>query len=262
MKVTDLQGKLPIGELGEPLHYYDAIGSTNDLAKQMAGEGAGHGTLVLADEQTAGRGRWQRSWHTPAGSALALSLVLRLPALNPNRVPALNVLGALAVSQALEEYGAEPEIKWPNDVLLSGEKVAGILVEAGWQEGSLDYVVIGIGVNVLPESVPPPEELTFPATSVQQAVEVPIRRQELLLNILQQLDSWLSHVNSGELLEAWNQRLAYKGQQVQVEGREDQIQGRLLEVAADGRLVLEVDGQRRTAGEDFVHLRQVDRNSG
>lgn len=260
MKVADLQGKLPIGELGEPLHYFDSIGSTNDHAKQLAGEGAPHGTLVLADEQTAGRGRWQRSWHTPAGSALALSLVLRLPALDPDRVPSLNALGALAVSRALEEYGTPSQIKWPNDVLISAKKVAGILVEAGWQEGSLDFVVIGIGVNVLPESVPPVKELSFPATSVQQEVKQPIQRYELLIGILEQLDTWLGRLDSGQLLEAWNNRLAYKGEQVQLSGREDQIQGRLLEVMADGRLVLEVEGKRRAVGEDFVQLRQVDRN--
>ena len=136
---------LPLGGV----RYYPQISSTNDAALAWAAEGAADLALVIADEQTAGRGRVGRSWITPAGAALACSLVLR-PAVEEGESIALySALGALAVVSALEEkYGLNPEIKWPNDVLVRGRKLCGILAETVWLGSQAESVVLGIGLNV------------------------------------------------------------------------------------------------------------------
>ena len=136
--------------------YLESVTSTNDLALAWAEDGAPDGALVIADTQTAGRGRMTRRWLTPPHSALALSLVLRPNPQEAARLALFSPLGGLALSTALEEqFNLQPQIKWPNDVLLDGKKTAGILAESVWQDGSVQAVVLGIGVNVSPLSVPP-----------------------------------------------------------------------------------------------------------
>ena len=145
-----------------PLHYYHQIGSTNDEAARWAADGAPDLSLFVADEQTDGRGRLGRRWFTPAGSALALSLILRDQGQGsalPRHITRLTALGALAVCDALSDlYALQAEIKWPNDVLLSRRKIAGVLAEAHWQGEQLVAVILGIGVNVRQAALPLPRE--------------------------------------------------------------------------------------------------------
>lgn len=251
--------RLPVGSLGEPFWFFPTIGSTNDQAKQEAEAGAPHGALLVADEQTAGRGRGGNRWTTPAGSALAMSLILR-PSLPAGSTPfALNVLGALAVSEAVESIGGEPAIKWPNDVLMAGRKVAGVLVEAAWRESDLEYVVIGIGVNVQPAAVPAEHQVAFPAASVEGVLGRSVDRVELLVGILRSLDHWLDHLGSAELLAAWEERLAYVGQAVELESDTGSARVEMLGVTPEGRLRLRAaDGSEMVAGDDFRSLRPVD----
>ncbi|MFN2194988.1 MAG: biotin--[acetyl-CoA-carboxylase] ligase, partial [Anaerolineales bacterium] len=155
---------LPIPEI----RYFPTVGSTNDLAAEWAARGAPEFSLVVADEQTAGRGRAGRQWHTPPGAALAFSLVLR-PQDQPNLdIPRLTALGSLAVCTALiDDYALPAQIKWPNDVLVNGKKLCGVLVEAAWQAGSIKYAVLGTGVNVAAAAVPQGVSLAFPATDIE-----------------------------------------------------------------------------------------------
>ncbi|MGA9533999.1 MAG: biotin--[acetyl-CoA-carboxylase] ligase [Anaerolineales bacterium] len=256
---TSLAERLPVGSLGEPFWFFPTIGSTNDRAKEEAEAGAAHGALLVANEQTAGRGRGDNRWSTPAGSALALSLVLRPEPLSATGPLSLNVLGALAVSEAIEQLGGEPEIKWPNDVLLARRKVAGVLVEAAWREAELEYAVIGIGVNVKPAAVPADEQVSFPAASVEGLLKRPVDRDEMLIAILSSLDYWLGRLSTPALLEAWEGRLAYLGEAVILEKDTGPEQGILLGVTKDGRLRLQgADGTERVAGDDSRGLRPVD----
>ncbi len=131
------------------IHYYETLGSSNTVAKALAQQGAPHGTVIIADEQTAGRGRQGRTWQTPAGTAIACSLLLRPTASSFN--PAhYSLLGGLAVADAINATisGLDVKVKWPNDVWVNGFKVSGVLAEAGWAGNTLDYVVLGIGINV------------------------------------------------------------------------------------------------------------------
>jgi len=245
------------------LRYYDTIGSTNDEASRWADAGAPDLALVIADEQTAGRGRGGRRWYTPPSSALAFSLVLKeqqqpadraSPASSfPLKIAWITALGALAVSQTLSEnYQLEAKIKWPNDVLLERRKVAGVLAEAHWQGDQLSAVILGIGINIAPESVPPAQELAFPATCVQTVLGRPLDRTDLLRSVISNLTAWRQHLGKPEFLASWEEQLAFRGEWVTIKydgGAEKQQarQGQVLGLDSQGRLKL-----RDPSGEAFV----------
>lgn len=241
---------LPLGAV----HIFQRVGSTNDEAARLAEAGAPHATLVLADEQTAGRGRAGRRWFTPPGSALALSLVLR-PVIHapPGYVAAL---GALAVCEALEAFGAQPTIKWPNDVLLLERKVAGVLPEAHWEGERLRFLVLGIGVNVTPEAVPPPEALDFPAIAVQEALARPVERLSLLRALMTSLLSWADRLDTPTFRRAWEARLAWHGRMVEAHDRHGPpVQGILLGLDAEGHLRLRDVLGREHRLTAYAHVR-------
>ena len=243
------------------IRYFDQIGSTNDEALEWAEADARDGALVVADTQMNGRGRLGRKWVTEAGMGLAFSLILRPAPWEIERIGLLSPLGALAVSQALEMgYGLTPQIKWPNDVLLNGLKVCGILLEASWLGDRLQAVVIGIGINVMQKAVPPPETLLFPATSLEEATGQPVAREELLRLTLQALFDWRQRIASDQFLQAWGKRLAYLGEGVRVEnGGGDALSGTVLGVDRIGNLRLRAatgEEIRVTAGD--VHLRPAE----
>ncbi len=263
-----IQSALASLRLGE-LRYFDSIGSTNDEALAWATEGAPDLSLVLADEQTQGRGRAGREWVTPQGTALAFSLILR-PALTPGPSPRMGRgesalthepslftgLGAVALTDALKRLKLKAHIKWPNDVLLNGKKVAGILVESVWDGDRLDTAVLGMGVNVLAASTPPANKLLFPATSVEAELGHPIDRVDLLRDILDSVIAWRPKMVTGELVKAWAKNLAYKGEQVQVwRDREEPLAGRVLGLESNGGLRLLVNDKIVTVQFGEIHLR-------
>jgi BirA family biotin operon repressor/biotin-[acetyl-CoA-carboxylase] ligase len=260
LSASRLEASLPIHGLGDPLHFFPTIGSTNDQALELARQGAPHGTLVVADEQTAGRGRAGRHWVTPPNSALALSLLLRPVGLPIEAVGGLTVVGALAVAEALDGIGVEAQIKWPNDVLLRGRKVAGVLVEGSWMGAEIEFAVLGIGVNIRPEAVPPPEEVDYPAACVEDTIGKHVDRTAMFLAIIEAVGRWYLQLGKPTLSEAWNSRLAFQGQEVVVVGgTEQELRGRLLGLSIDGRLRLaSAAGQILEISAGDVHLRPVD----
>jgi len=247
---------LPLGGI----RYYDQIGSTNDVALAWAAEGAADLALVVADEQTAGRGRLERKWITLSGTALAFSLVLRPAVEEAESIALFSALGALAVASMLEEkYGLAPEIKWPNDVLVRGRKVCGILAETVWLGSRAESVVLGIGLNVLAEAIPAAESLDFPAISLETATGQSIDRLPLLHDILAALIAWRPRLGSGEFIRAWEDRLAFRRGQVQIWAENRPVgAGQVEGLDRDGGLRL-----RSPEGEVFsvrfgeVHLRPV-----
>ncbi len=220
------------------LHYFESIGSTNDLALQLAAQGAADGTLVVADQQTMGRGRLERRWVTAPGAALAFSLALRPTPAEQQALALFAPLCGLAVSRALEALGLQPQIKWPNDVLLERRKTCGILVEAQWQGARLQGLVAGIGVNVAPSSVPPAEELRFPATCIETVLGRPVDRVELLSSILRYLYEERARLGSPEFFSAWESRLAFRGEWVNVQQPGQELKGRVLGISPTGSLRL------------------------
>jgi BirA family transcriptional regulator, biotin operon repressor / biotin---[acetyl-CoA-carboxylase] ligase len=245
---------LPLADI----RYFPQTGSTNDLALAWASDGAPDLALVYADEQTTGRGRMGRTWFTPAGSALALSLILRPSGIERENIGLFSGLGALALVGALKKYNITAEIKWPNDVLINGRKTAGILVESVWTGAQADSVVLGMGINVYPESVPPPEALGFPATCVRSETAIPVERLELLHNVLVQLLEWRPKLGSDAFLRNWEESLAFRGQAVRVETGADEMVGQVAGLEAGGslRLILE-GGEIRRVHFGEVHLRPL-----
>lgn len=245
--------KLPLGDV----RYFDSIGSTNNEALAWATGEAQDLSMVIADEQTAGRGRLDRKWFTPKGSALAFSLILRPTAEERAHLTRIVGLAALAVVDALRARELTAQIKWPNDVLLGGRKVAGILVESVWSGEEVDCVVIGIGVNIFKDAVPPGELLQFPATSLEEFLGHDIEREEILRDILSGVVALRPHLGTDSFLGAWEKALSFRGEQVQVEdGSGTPLKGKLLGLESDGSLQLSTEaGKSVTVRFGDVRLR-------
>ncbi|MCD6554008.1 MAG: biotin--[acetyl-CoA-carboxylase] ligase [Anaerolineae bacterium] len=230
--------ELPTRLIGRRVVVYPRVGSTNDEAKRLAEDGAPEGTLVVADEQTAGRGRLQRTWWAPAGTALLMSLILR-PDLAPHQAQRLTMLCSLAICDAIAgTTGLVPAVKWPNDVLLRGRKVCGILTELGIEGPRLAYAVVGMGVNVNVD-FGGAGELTHTATSLAQELGREVSRLELLRAILINVEERYARLRAGESPHAeWAARLATLGQRVIVTTPTEQLSGIAEGVDADGALLL------------------------
>lgn len=241
--------------VGRVLHVLRRTDSTNRLARQMGLEGSPAGTAVIAEEQTAGRGRHGREFLSPPGGVYA-SVLLR-PALPPAQAGRLTLLAAVAVCEALEGLGAiRPVIKWPNDILLPGGKVCGILLEMVAREDCADFVVLGMGVNV---SACPPG---VGATSLW-AEGLRVSRGEVARALLDRLDTDYAALEAGrwgELLAGWRRRSATLGQAVRIRAVGDElITGRAVEVTSEGALLVDTgDGVRTVFAGDVTHLRPPD----
>jgi BirA family transcriptional regulator, biotin operon repressor / biotin---[acetyl-CoA-carboxylase] ligase len=230
--------------IGRPQVHYRTTDSTNERARELAALGAPHGTIVTADEQSAGRGRQGRTWVAPPGSAILMSLVVRdfgERAMLPLAVP-------VAVCEACEAVAAvECRIKWPNDVWIDGRKVAGILVEGRPQEG---WAVVGIGVNVSTGGDEFPEELRDVATSIAAAAGRPVDRDATLEALLRALDAELE-APAADVLEAWRERDALLGEHVRWNGGDGTAAG----VSKNGALIVEIaSGERTELDSGEVHL--------
>jgi BirA family biotin operon repressor/biotin-[acetyl-CoA-carboxylase] ligase len=245
--------KLPLGSI----RYFDSIGSTNDEALAWAANDARDLSLVVANEQTAGRGRLDRPWFTPPSTALAFSLILR-PTLDEKPYLSRTVgLAALAIADTIGMLGLAPQIKWPNDILLNGRKVAGVLIELVWSGEDVDCMVIGVGINITKGAVPTTNILHFPATSLEHVLGAVPDRTKLLHDVLASLISLRPHMRSDSFMASWEKSLAYYGQQVRVEmGGEQSVTGKVIGLASDGSLKLrDENGKDITVRFGDVRLR-------
>ncbi len=166
---------------GRTLHYAPEVDSTNRWLKDLAREGAPHGTLCVTDFQSAGRGRMQRRWQARPGEALLMSILVRPERLEPEKAPAIVLIGALAVCRALEEMGVQARIKWPNDIVCGAKKLCGMLLELGLKQTSVDFAILGIGINV--KTHPVSAETTH-AGSVCEALGREVSREEVASRVL------------------------------------------------------------------------------
>ncbi|WP_122090277.1 biotin--[acetyl-CoA-carboxylase] ligase [Halalkalicoccus subterraneus] len=232
------------------VEYHDAIASTNARARELAKAGEDR-VVVLADEQTAGRGRLDRAWNAPSGGVY-LSFVLR-PELAPMQAPLLTLAAAVATTRALREPGVDAGIKWPNDILLesTGEKLVGILTEMEGEADRVSWVVCGIGVNANVDS----EDLPEGATSVREQVG-DIDRRAFTQRVLEGFDSL--RTNPDAILDGWREGAITLGQRVRVETAQGEVVGEALDIESPGRLVIETDdGTVRVHAGDCEHLRPV-----
>ncbi len=241
------------------LRFFESVGSTNDVAAAWVAAGAADLSLVVADEQTAGRGRSGTRWFTPAGTALAFSLILRSPLPPPAYAGRIAALGALAVTDACAEQGLRPCIKWPNDVLVRGRKVAGVLVESIWSGNQLEASVLGVGVNVLTAAVPPDDVLAYPATSLESEIGHPVDRAVLLGQIIGSIRHWRDLLEGQDFIQAWEDRLAFRGREVSLKGRDGTaLTGTLLGLDADGSARLETNHRIVAVQAGEISLRPTD----
>lgn len=246
---------LPLGGL----RIFQTVRSTNDEALAWAAQAAPDASLVVSDEQTAGRGRAGRTWYTPRSAALAFSLILRPAGGILPDVGRLTGLGALALSDGCDALHLDARIKWPNDVLLAGRKVGGILVESVWSGNELEASVVGIGINVTADSIPPIASLAFPATCMEREVGGRVDREILLHDVVASLLRRRSRLAQDEFIQEWAHRLAYVGQPVVLTGAATgSLYGTLLGLETDGSLRVDVGGRPVTVHVGEVQLRPSD----
>jgi BirA family biotin operon repressor/biotin-[acetyl-CoA-carboxylase] ligase len=260
---TSLQNALSNTRVSQ-VRYFETIGSTNDEALRWIATGAPDFSLIVADEQTKGRGRFDRRWVTRPGSSLAFTLILTRANPDPLRIPLYAPLGGIAVQEAVQtRLGVHAQIKWPNDVLIDGSKFCGILVEAAWHGSDLQGVVIGIGINISPGSVPGAEFQSFPATCLETACGHPVDRLGLMSAILIAIDKWQTMLGTSTFMQRWQERLAFKGEYVRIEHSEKpSIIGKVNGVDDSGRLILvEDDGTETRIEIGDVHLRPATYNN-
>ncbi|HDN79680.1 MAG TPA: biotin--[acetyl-CoA-carboxylase] ligase [Chloroflexi bacterium] len=252
---------VPLTMLGKRIYYYKVTGSTNEDAKRLAEAGAEEGTIVIAEEQTAGKGRLGRRWLSPPGTSILMSVLFR-PPLAPHRAQCLTMITSLAVAEAVEAMTPlRVHIKWPNDILIRGKKAGGILTELGIKGGSLDYAVVGLGLNVnvdFRDLKSPLIFLTSTATSLYNELGYRVPRTPLLLEILRRLEDKYIRLKEGEdFRPGWLKRLANLNQEVCVITPHEVIEGTAIDVNQDGALLVRTPtGEVRTVWAGDVTLKK------
>lgn len=242
------------------VEYHEAIDSTNLQAKRLALQSEEDRVLIVADQQNAGRGRLGRNWHSEKGTGLWLSLLLK-PEIEPEISFRMTLIAAVAVSEAIEKTtGLKAGIKWPNDIIVSGKKVCGILSEmsAEWQK--INYIVLGIGINVNQEAFP--DDIVHIATSLMKESGNRVNRLELLKNCVEAYLVYEQALYSEEmlqtLLEVYRKRSVTLGQVVRVIGKEERI-GTALEIDDKGALLVAFDnGNQEYVNYGEVSVRGID----
>lgn len=246
INITLLKGRLGNSIFSKDIHIYESIDSTNSLAKNLGAEGAPEGTIIVAEEQSAGRGRMGRPWISPGCLNLLFSVLVR-PKIHVEQVFILTMVLALASSECVEEIGNLcVMIKWPNDLFASDKKLGGMLTEFSVQDKVVDYVVLGLGLNVnwSPEEVgdsSPGELMLYPATSILKETGRTISRTYLLGEILKRFEIYYRKVLLGHLddfYKRWNKRSMLFGKMVDVNVPDERICGKAIKIDYDGALIV------------------------
>jgi BirA family biotin operon repressor/biotin-[acetyl-CoA-carboxylase] ligase len=239
----EIKGELTASVIGKKLIYFQSIGSTNDKAKELAAK-AEEGTVIVAEEQTSGKGRLGRSWSSPGRKGIYASIILK-PDMEPFNAAKLTLLGAASVALALEDCGIESQIKWPNDIIIGGKKVAGILTEMSCELGIVNYIILGIGINVNQSVEELPPELVDKATSLRIAEGKAIKRKYLLAQVLNRLDElYVQLKETGDIeqaLDICRERSAVIGKDIIVVQGRKQRPGHAVSINHDGELMVRFD---------------------
>lgn len=230
------------------VEYHDRIASTNDRARELADEGR-ENVVVLADEQTGGRGRRKRAWSSPAGGVW-LSLLVR-PDVPAMQAPVYTLAAAVATARAVRDVGVDASIKWPNDVLVDGEKLAGILTEMEGEADSISWLIVGIGLNANFDPAALPDDR--PVTTIREQVG-DVNRRHLTQTILEEFATLTD--DSDAVLSAWRELTTTLGRRVRVETAGEEIVGEAVDVRFPGTLVIDTgDEQVEVTTGDCEHLR-------
>ncbi|MDH5751816.1 MAG: biotin--[acetyl-CoA-carboxylase] ligase [Deltaproteobacteria bacterium] len=238
--------------IGHRIIRLEEVHSTNTLLLENEQYMDEHGLVALARHQTQGRGRMGRTWTSLSGRQLQFSVVLH-PPLRAEELPAMSLVCGLAVARALEESnGLSPRLKWPNDVLIEGRKVCGILVESRPGTSGEQRLVVGIGINCRGPSADYPEDIRGGLTTLEEALTIlgrgPVDEEEVLQAVLAELESLHERLVRGEMslvLEEWKHRAVLKGQRVALDTPAGRREGQPLDITSEGYLLIELDGGER-----------------
>jgi len=254
----EIQADLGTEQFGKDIYVFSEVDSTNVVAFRLVMQGAQEGTVVLAESQTRGKGRLGRRWESPAGSNIYLSIILR-PKIPPTKLPLITLMAAVACAEAIEEVaGLLPTIKWPNDLLIKGKKLGGILTEADMEMDVINFVVVGIGINCNMTRTSFPPSIQDTATSLQEALGREISRLPLIRAILRNLEQWYTVLVQGrgrEIRRRWKELSHIGGKGIAVTFMGTVVEGTALDIDDDGALLVQVGGggvKRIVAGDVLV----------
>ena len=252
---AEVERGLQTQTIGRPLLCFEELDSSNAKARQLAEEGAGDGTVVIADRQSAGRGRLGRRWESPPSVNLYCSILLR-PQIPVQQAPQLTFLSAVAVAETLNHlYQLSARVKWPNDLLVGGAKIAGLLNEMNAETEQIHFVVLGVGVNLNLTAAQFPAEILYPATSVLLERGAAIDRAEFIREFLQRLDGYYQEflaAGFSPIRRRWEALCDLLNQRVQVDQNPGLLQGVVVGLDSDGALRVQLDNgqvERVLAGD-------------
>lgn len=248
LDITDVRARLSAKRLGTRFHYFAELDSTNTRARELAESGAAEGEIVIAESQTQGRGRLGRRWESPPLSNLYLSIILR-PGLPPKHAPQITLAAAVALVETVGSFLPRPPvIKWPNDILIDGKKLAGILTEAACDTECVQYVILGIGLNLNYRAETMPETLRQRATSMADMAGENLSRETVLVRLIHDLDRCYGELEESgfaALRPRWEAHFGLRGRRVRVELGDQTIIGRAQGIDHEGALIVETDDEQR-----------------
>ncbi len=253
----NLKAQLATKIIGRNIHCFENVESTNTVAKTMAEKGAEDGTVIVAYTQNAGYGRLNRNWTSPVGG-LWLSVILR-PESKPADCANITLMTGVAVAQTLANYNLAARIKWPNDMLVNGKKICGILTEGRTLNSKMDYVIVGIGINANFEIDELPGEIKTNATTMKHETGRETHLEGLLKNLLSEMDKWNGIQKSDEsnkIIRTWRELSDTLGKKVKCETHQKSIEGLAMDIDENGALLVKTingDIQKIVAG-DCVHV--------
>jgi BirA family biotin operon repressor/biotin-[acetyl-CoA-carboxylase] ligase len=245
---------------GRRIHYFPALPSTNTEAYQLALQGGREGEIVIAECQKKGRGRVGRPWFSPAFVNLYLSVILR-PPISPHQASLITFVAAVATAEAVERFsGVKPSIKWPNDILVKGRKLAGLLNEIHSEADRIHFVILGIGINLNVDENMFPIKIRPLATSLKREMGRAISRKAFLQILLEELEHWYEiflRKGSSAILSAWRDRARIAGKQVKISSFDEVFVGRAVDVDSEGALLVQTrDGkQKRIVAGDVEYTK-------
>lgn len=245
--------------VGKKIYYFDELDSTNIKANRLAEEGAEHGTLVVANQQKAGKGRRGRGWESPAGTSIYMTLLLK-PDIVPSNASMLTLVAALAVAKGIEKMtGMEVKIKWPNDIVINGRKICGILTEMSAQIDYVNHIIIGIGINVHNKEFP--QELSDRATSILMECGQSINRAALIETIWEAFedyyDRYMTTQDMTALRQEYDAYLVNRGQRVQVLDPKEPFEGVAQGITDRGELIVDTWESRKLVSSGEVSVRGI-----
>ena len=247
MEISEIRKHLSAEIVGEKLFVYDEVGSTNDVLLELISEGAASdGTVVVSDSQTAGRGRLGRKWVSPAGRNLYLS-ALFCPEISPQESSVFTFLASCALVEVFSGYGIDATIKWPNDILVDGKKISGVLTELGTSDGAVDYLVIGIGVNLnLPEEFihREMEDISEKTISLSMLLREDVSREKFCAELVTALDRLYGEFRrrgTQAIVDMWIERWGFLGKEISVDVSGEVLSGVVERVDGNGFLYLRTD---------------------